>query len=63
MNFAGESARTFNKDFVWLQVTDSSSSAIGFYESLGFENGETETLQFSQMKQELRGMFVMKKKI
>ena len=63
MEFGERQAKAADKEFVWLKVMDSSKSAIGFYESLGFEKYGTETLKFPQMKEELRGMFVMKKEL
>jgi len=63
MEFANNQAKAEGIDFVWLKAMDKSESAIAFYESLGFEKCGRETLKFPQMREELRGMFVMKKEL
>jgi diamine N-acetyltransferase len=61
MEFAVEHARELNKDIVWLKVMDSNERTIRFYERCGFEKVGTERLDLPFMKDELRGMFVMKR--
>lgn len=61
MDFAIAHAAELGSKLVWLKVMDSSEGAIAFYKKLGFLVCGTETLQFPQMKQELRGMYIMQK--
>lgn len=61
MEFAVEQARDLNKDIVWLKVMDSNERTIRFYERCGFETVGSERLDLPFMKDELRGMFVMKR--
>jgi diamine N-acetyltransferase len=56
-----EVARKNNKDIVWLKAMDSSSGSIGFYKKMGFDIIGTYTLPHQLMKEELRGMVIMKK--
>ncbi len=63
MEFSFERARNLKSDSVWLKAMDTSESAIGFYKKLGFETCGRETLDFPQMKTELRGMLMMKKSL
>ena len=44
-----------------LCVLDSNSDAIAFYKKLGFEICGTQLLEAASFKEELRGMFLMKK--
>jgi diamine N-acetyltransferase len=60
LNFIFDFARSKNKKFIWLKVMDS-SEAVNFYKQHGFEICGTHHLDFTQMKPELRGMFIMKK--
>lgn len=53
-------AESLGKQTVWLKVMDT-SPAISFYKKLGFEICGTHRLDFEQMKEEMRGMYVMKK--
>ncbi len=61
LNYTFEVAAEKNKQLVWLKVMDSSTEAIKFYRKMGFEICGTYHLDFPQMKEEFRGMFVMKK--
>ena len=63
MNIAFEVAKYHNQDFIFLKAMDSSLGAIAFYQKLGFEVFDTLILPFEQMKQEYRGMVVMKKAV
>jgi GNAT superfamily N-acetyltransferase len=60
LSFIFDIARSKNKKIIWLKVMDS-SEAVSFYKQHGFEICGTHHLDLKQMKQELRGMFVMKK--
>lgn len=54
-------AESMGKKIVWLKVMDTSAAAIAFYKKPGFEICGTYHLDFPQMKEELRGMYIMKK--
>ncbi len=61
LNYTFEVAVEKNKQLIWLKVMDSSTEAIRFYRKMGFEIWGTYHLDFPQMKEEFRGMYVMKK--
>ena len=63
LNYTFEVAAEKNKEPIWLKVMDSSTEAIRFYRKMGFEICGTAHLDFPEMKEEFRGMFVMKKMI
>jgi len=52
-----------NKKLVWLKVMDSSLPAINFYKRHGFEICGSARLDFVQMKEEFRGMILMRKRL
>ena len=54
-------AATLHKKTVWLKVMDSSANAIAFYTKQGFAICGAYQLGFEKMKEELRGMYVMKR--
>lgn len=56
-------AKEYNKDIVWLKTMDSSAGPISFYEKMGFEISGTYRLKHALMKEELRGMVIMKRRI
>lgn len=56
-------AKEYNKDMVWLKAMDSSEGAISFYKKMGFEISGTYQLPHVKMKEEFRGMVIMKRKI
>jgi diamine N-acetyltransferase len=58
MNFARER----NKRVVWLKAMDSSRS-VNFYEQNGFVKCGTYLLDFEAMKEEYRGMYVLKREL
>lgn len=60
VDYVFQLAAELKKDLVWLKVMDSSAGAIAFYKKHGFDVCGTCRLDFSQMKNELRGMYVMK---
>lgn len=66
MQFAMEKAKGLKKEIVFLKAMDSSTQAIEFYKKLGFNICGTLQLpmpEFSLMKEEFRGMVVMKKEV
>ncbi|RDV16264.1 GNAT family N-acetyltransferase [Pontibacter diazotrophicus] len=62
VDFAVAFAREKNKRLVWLKAMDSSKS-VNFYEQNGFKKCGTYTLDFSEMKPEYRGMYIMKREL
>ncbi|WP_162054372.1 GNAT family N-acetyltransferase [Pontibacter pamirensis] len=62
VDFTVAFARERNKRLIWLKAMDSSKS-VDFYEQNGFEKCGTYTLDFSQMKPEYRGMYIMKREL
>ncbi len=60
MEFCFDYAKKLQKEIIWLKAMDS-SSAVVFYEGLGFERCGNLYLDFRQMKDEFRGMVVMMK--
>ncbi|MDB5229319.1 MAG: family N-acetyltransferase [Chitinophagaceae bacterium] len=58
--FSIDLAKSLGKHLIWLKVMDTSSGPIQFYEKMGFEKCGTYRLDFPQMREELRGMFIMK---
>lgn len=52
-----------NKKVVWLKAMDSTKGAIMFYNKMGFKITGTHTLKHPLMKEELRGMVIMIKKL
>jgi len=61
LDFVFQIAKEQNKNLVWLKVMDSSTDAISFYKNNGFEICGTHHLDFPEMKEEFRGMYVMRK--
>lgn len=59
LDFTRQFARERNKQVIWLKAMDSSRS-VAFYEQNGFMKCGTHTLDFETMKEEYRGMYVMK---
>ena len=56
-------AREYNKNVVWLKAMDTSAKAISFYRNMGFEIAGTYKLEHAMMKEELRGMVIMKRTV
>ena len=54
-------AQEKHKNYVWLKAMDSSAGAIAFYHKQGFAVCGTFRLGFTAMKEEYRGMVIMKK--
>lgn len=63
MQNAFEKAKTLKKKIVFLKAMDSSTDSIHFYRKLGFEVCDTLQLTYPLMKEEYRGMVIMKKVI
>lgn len=60
-NFAVDTARQLNKKIIWLTAMDSSIKPIAAYTRMGYEICGTKRLDFEQIKDEMRGMVIMKK--
>jgi len=56
-------AQQLNKQTVWLKVMDTSTAPIAFYKKHGFTICGISRITYPQMKEELRGMYVMKKEM
>ena len=56
-------ARQHQKEIIWLKAMDSSNGPIAFYRQMGFELCGITRLSFEQMKEEFRGMVIMKKEL
>lgn len=54
-------AKQYQKEIIWLKAMDSSVGSIAFYRQMGFEICGVTRLSFEQMKEEYRGMVIMKK--
>jgi len=61
MKLSFDIARSMEKEMVFLKSMSSSIDSIGFYRSIGMEICGTLTLPFGQMKNEYRGMYILKK--
>jgi GNAT superfamily N-acetyltransferase len=61
MRFVFDLAVSKNKKIVWLKVMDSSVGPISFYKKNVFEICGTFQLDFPVIKEEVRGMYIMKK--
>lgn len=59
--FVEELAQSRHQKVVWLKVMDSSEAAIRFYQKMGYEICGTYHLDLPFMKDELRGMYLMRK--
>ncbi|WP_242927443.1 GNAT family N-acetyltransferase [Pontibacter vulgaris] len=62
VDFTVAFAKERNKRIVWLKAMDS-SPAVNFYEQNGFEKCGTYTLDFEAMKEEYRGMYILKREL
>lgn len=63
MQFVIEQARQADEQFIWLKAMDTSQDALGFYRRMGFEPCGTDRLSFEVMKEELRGMIVLQRRV
>jgi GNAT superfamily N-acetyltransferase len=62
MEFCFDYAKKLQKEIIWLKAMDT-SSAVLFYELLGFKHCDNLCLDFSQMKEEFRRMVVLMKSL
>jgi GNAT superfamily N-acetyltransferase len=60
MEFVFNRAKELNRDCVWLMAMDTSEKPIAAYERAGFAIHSRTRLDFEIMKEEYRGMVVMK---
>lgn len=63
IKLAVSDAREMGRNIVWLKAMDTSEDALAFYERMGFAKCGGERLDFEMLKDELRGMFWMKREI
>jgi ribosomal protein S18 acetylase RimI-like enzyme len=64
MNFAADIAKSYQKKYIFLKAMDSAQLALQFYKRLGYEIEGSFRLSdttFHLMKEELRGMYILKK--
>ncbi|HNP22846.1 MAG TPA: GNAT family N-acetyltransferase [Panacibacter sp.] len=61
LDYTFQLARSKQKKVVWLKTMDSSKAAISFYKKYGFMICGTHTLEFPEMKEAYRGMYIMRK--
>jgi len=62
IDFVTGLAKDKNKSILWLKTMDS-SDAMGFYTKLGFQTIAQTRLDYINMKEEYRGMYIMSKEI
>jgi GNAT superfamily N-acetyltransferase len=60
MEFTFNRANELNRDCVWLMAMDTSDKPITAYQRAGFTEHSRTRLDFERMKEEFRGMVVMK---
>jgi GNAT superfamily N-acetyltransferase len=60
MEFTFDRAKELNCECVWLMAMDTSDKPIAAYQRAGFTEHSRTRLDFEQMKEEFRGMVVMK---
>lgn len=60
IKFAMERAKELKRDCIWLMAMDTSEKPIAAYEKSGFSIYSRTRLDFELMKEEFRGMVVMK---
>ncbi|RIV23585.1 GNAT family N-acetyltransferase [Fibrisoma montanum] len=61
LTFVVDYARQLGKELIWLKAMDTSHDAIAFYERMGFVVCGTDRLTFDVMKEDVRGMVVMRR--
>ena len=61
INFVLDQAKKKNQDSVWLECMDTQEPAIQFYKKMGFYVERSFRLDSPSMKEEFRGMLLMKK--
>lgn len=60
IQFVFNRAKELNRDCVWLMAMDTSDKAIAAYQRAGFTEHSRTRLDFELMKEEFRGMVVMR---
>ena len=63
MQFAIDQAKEAGNEFIWLKAMDTSHDALAFYRRMGFEPCGTDRLSFDVMKESLRGMLVLQRRV
>jgi ribosomal protein S18 acetylase RimI-like enzyme len=66
MNFVFDIATSYQKKYIFLKAMDSAQLALNFYIKMGFEYASSFRLSdtvFHLMKEEYRGMYILKKTI
>ncbi|MFT2009566.1 GNAT family N-acetyltransferase [Pontibacter sp. 13R65] len=63
VRFTLDYAQNLGKRVVWLKAMDSAAEVIHFYERSGFRKCATFVLDAPTMKEEFRGMYVMKQEL
>ncbi len=63
MWFIIDLARKYGKEIIWLKAMDSSQAAIVYYQKMGLEICGQTQLEFQVMREEFRGMVVMKRAV
>jgi diamine N-acetyltransferase len=63
LHWVFEQAAQEKATLLWLKVMDTNPDAVRFYEKLGFEICGTHQVDFPQKKEDMRGMFVMCKRL
>lgn len=61
MLLSEEIARDHQKEMLFLKAMDTSMDALSFYQKMGYTKCGTYVLPFPQLKEELRGMFILNK--
>jgi len=61
MLFSEQIARLHGQDRIFLKAMDSSAEALAFYHKMGYTEYGTLTLPFPVMKEEYRGMVILRK--
>jgi len=66
MNFVFDIAKSYQKRYIFLKAMDTAQLAMQFYAKMGYELVDSFRLSdatFHLMKQEYRGMYILKKPI
>jgi ribosomal protein S18 acetylase RimI-like enzyme len=66
MNFVLDTAKSYQKEYIFLKAMDTAQLALQFYTKMGYEKVGAFRLSdttFHLMKEEYRGMFILKKLI
>jgi ribosomal protein S18 acetylase RimI-like enzyme len=66
MNFVFDIAKSYQKKYIFLKAMDTATQAMKFYTKMGFElvgSFRLSDTTFHLMKEEYRGMFILKKPV